>query len=60
MAYELGATFAPAIQNGIFTGLMLSLGLMVYRGMYPRVALLGLHADGTYRLIPDTHQDGVE
>lgn len=41
--------FAPAIQNGIFTGLMLSLGLMVYRGMYPRVALLGLHADGTYR-----------
>lgn len=41
--------FAPSIQNGIFTGLILSLALMVYRGMRPRVALLGLHADGTYR-----------
>lgn len=41
--------FAPNIQNGIFTGLILSLALMVYRGMRPRVALLGLHEDGTYR-----------
>jgi SulP family sulfate permease len=41
--------FAPNIQNGLFTGLMLSLALMVYRSMRPRVALLGLHADGTYR-----------
>ncbi len=41
--------FAPNIQNGIFTGLMLSLALLVYRGMRPRVALLGLHEDGTYR-----------
>lgn len=41
--------FAPNIQNGIFTGLILSLGLMVYRGMRPRAALLGLHEDGTYR-----------
>lgn len=41
--------FAPNIQNGILTGLLLSLALMVYRGMSPRVALLGLHEDGTYR-----------
>lgn len=41
--------FAPNIQNGILTGLLLSLALMVYRGMTPRVALLGLHEDGTYR-----------
>lgn len=41
--------FAPNIQNGIFTGLILSLALMVYRGMRPRTALLGLHEDGTYR-----------
>ncbi|MFU2487841.1 SulP family inorganic anion transporter [Thauera sp. WH-1] len=41
--------FAPNIQNGILTGLMLSLALLVYRSMRPRVALLGLHADGTYR-----------
>ena len=41
--------FAPNIQNGVFTGLILSLALLVYRGMRPRVALLGLHEDGTYR-----------
>ncbi|PTD96960.1 SulP family inorganic anion transporter [Pseudothauera lacus] len=41
--------FAPNIQNGILTGLLLSLALMLYRGMNPRIALLGLHPDGTYR-----------
>lgn len=41
--------FAPNIQNGILTGLMLSLALMLYRDMSPRSALLGLHPDGTYR-----------
>jgi SulP family sulfate permease len=41
--------FAPNIQNGILTGLLLSLALMLYRGMKPRIALLGLHPDGTYR-----------
>ena len=38
--------FAPYIQNGIITGILLSLGLLLYRMMRPRVALLGLHADG--------------
>lgn len=41
--------FAPNIQNGILTGLLLSLALMLYRGMSPRAAMLGLHPDGTYR-----------
>lgn len=41
--------FAPNIQNGILTGLLLSLALMLYRDMRPRTALLGLHPDGTYR-----------
>ena len=41
--------FAPNIQNGIITGIMLSLGLMLYRLMRPRVALLGFHADGVLR-----------
>lgn len=41
--------FAPNIQNGILTGLLLSLTLMLYRDMSPRSALLGLHPDGTYR-----------
>ncbi len=46
-----GATlvFAPNIQNGILTGLLLSLSLLIWRSMKPRVALLGLHDDTTYR-----------
>lgn len=41
--------FAPNIQNGILTGLLLSLSLLIWRSMKPRVALLGLHEDSTYR-----------
>jgi SulP family sulfate permease len=41
--------FAPYIQNGIITGILLSLGLLLYRMMRPRVAFLGLHADGELR-----------
>jgi SulP family sulfate permease len=41
--------FAPNIQNGILTGILLSLSLLLYRMMRPRVAILGLHADGTLR-----------
>jgi len=41
--------FAPNIQNGILTGLLLSLSLLIWRSMKPRVALLGLHEDTTYR-----------
>ena len=35
--------FAPNIQNGILTGIMLSLALLLYRMMRPRVAVLGMH-----------------
>ncbi len=41
--------FAPNIQNGIVTGILLSLGLLLYRMMRPRVAILGMHPDGTLR-----------
>jgi SulP family sulfate permease len=41
--------FAPNIQNGIVTGIVLSLGLLLYRMMRPRVAILGMHPDGTLR-----------
>lgn len=41
--------FAPNIQKGILTGLLLSLAIYLYRDMHPRIALLGLHEDGTYR-----------
>ena len=41
--------FAPNIQNGILTGIILSLSLLLYRMMRPRVAVLGLHSDDTLR-----------
>lgn len=41
--------FAPNIQNGILTGIMLSLALLLYRIMRPRIALLGLHHESSLR-----------
>lgn len=41
--------FAPNIQNGIVTGIILSLALLLYRLMRPRVAIVGLHEDGALR-----------
>lgn len=49
LTFAATLAFAPNIQNGILTGLLLSLALMLYRSMSPRIALLGLHEDGTYR-----------
>jgi sulfate permease, SulP family len=52
--------FAPNIQNGILAGIIVSLSLLLYRLMRPRVAILGLHEDGTFRdarlfNLPDLH-----
>lgn len=41
--------FAPNIQNGILTGIILSLALLLYRMMRPRIAVLGMHDDATLR-----------
>lgn len=41
--------FAPNIQNGILTGIIVSLALFLYRGMHPRIVAVGLHPDGTLR-----------
>ena len=42
--------FAPNIQDGILTGIILSLVLFLYRRMRPRIiVVLGLHPDGTLR-----------
>ena len=49
--------FAPNIQNGILTGIILSLVMFLYRRMRPRViVVLGLHPDGTLR---DAEQSGL-
>ena len=41
--------FAPNIQDGILSGIIVSLGLHLYRGMRPRIAIASLHEDGTLR-----------
>lgn len=41
--------FAPHIEIGILAGLILSLALLIYRSMKPRVAVLGRHPDGSWR-----------
>ncbi len=41
--------FSPNIQDGIIIGIILSLILLLYRMMRPRIALLGIHHDGTLR-----------
>jgi SulP family sulfate permease len=41
--------FSPNIQNGILIGIGLSLGLMLYRMMRPRIAKLGVDQDGALR-----------
>jgi len=42
-------SFAPNIQNGILTGILLSLSLLLYRMMRPHIATLGIHRDTTLR-----------
>lgn len=41
--------FAPNIQDGILFGIIVSLGLHLYRGMRPRIPIASLHEDGTLR-----------
>jgi Sulfate permease and related transporters (MFS superfamily) len=41
--------FSPNIQNGILTGIIISLGTFIYRRMSPRIVTVGLDADGTLR-----------
>jgi SulP family sulfate permease len=41
--------FAPNIQIGILTGIIVSLALLLYRLMRPRVSVLGMHPDGALR-----------
>lgn len=41
--------FAPKLDIGIIVGLVLAVGLYLYRTMRPRVAVLGRYKDGTLR-----------
>ena len=44
--FVLTLLFAPHLENGILIGVLLSLGLYVYRTMRPDISLLARHTDG--------------
>jgi SulP family sulfate permease len=54
VTFVLTLAMAPHLDKGIIVGVLLSLGLFVYRTMRPRVALLSRFHDGTLRDI-DVH-----
>ena len=49
VSFALTLVLAPHLEWGIVVGVLLSLGLFLYRTMRPRVALLARHPDGTLR-----------
>jgi len=49
ITFVLTLILAPHLENAIIVGVVLSLGLYLYRTMHPQFAELSLHADGTYR-----------
>ena len=49
VTFILTLLFAPHLENAIIIGVMLSLGVFLYRTMKPRVAVLGRYPDGTLR-----------
>ena len=65
MTEDVTLAFAPNIQIGILTGIIVSLGTFLYGRMRPRVAVVSLHPDGTlrdaghYKLAPLHPQIGI-
>ncbi|WP_455234299.1 SulP family inorganic anion transporter [Thiogranum longum] len=49
ITFALTLVMAPHLEKSIIVGVLLSLGLFLYRTMRPRFAELSLHADGTFR-----------
>jgi SulP family sulfate permease len=49
ITFALTLILAPHLEQAIMVGVILSLGLFLYRTMRPRFAELSLHADGTFR-----------
>ncbi len=49
ITFALTLILAPHLEQAIIVGVLLSLGLFLYRTMRPRFAELSLHADGTFR-----------
>jgi SulP family sulfate permease len=57
VTFGLTLIMAPHLEKAIVVGVLLSLGLFLYRTMRPRFAELSLHADGTFR---DAQVHGLE
>ena len=49
ITFGLTLLFAPHLENAIIIGVILSLGVFLYRTMKPRVAVLGRYPDGSLR-----------
>jgi len=49
ITFALTLVMAPHLEKSIIVGVLLSLGLYLYRSMRPRFAELSLHSDGTFR-----------
>ena len=49
VTFVVTLAFAPNIQIGILTGIIVSLGAFIYSRMRPRVAVVSVHPDGTLR-----------
>jgi len=49
ITFGLTLIMAPHLEKSIIVGVLLSLGLYLYRSMRPRFAELSLHSDGTFR-----------
>ena len=49
VTFLLTLLYAPHLEKGILAGVMLSLGLYVYRTMRPHISILARHEDGALR-----------
>ena len=49
LTFVLTLVFAPHLETSIFIGVVLSLGLFMYRTMRPHISVLSRHTDGTLR-----------
>jgi SulP family sulfate permease len=59
LTFAATIAFAPQIQNGIFTGILASLALFVYRRMWPRVTVAEPASEALARELPKEHAQAL-
>lgn len=60
MMVTFAATLLFGIQNGVLSGVILSLGLMIYRNAKPHVAVLGQLPDSTHYRNIDRFEEAIQ